>query len=64
VPAEREVYFAITDSTEFRAPTMTAERRIVLAEVLAEGEELGSNILPVAHRSPAYWRVWRRGVKL
>ncbi len=23
VPAEREVYFAITDSTEFRAPTMT-----------------------------------------
>ena len=23
VPAEHEVYFAITDSTEFRAPTMT-----------------------------------------
>src|SRR5205809_920605 len=27
VPAEREVYFAITDSTEFRAPTMTLTHR-------------------------------------
>src|SRR3974390_2978463 len=27
VPAEHEVYFAITDSTEFRAPTMTLTHR-------------------------------------